>query len=512
MEKLPIPQKIRQTAETLEKGGFEAYLVGGCVRDLLLSREPNDWDITTNAKPEQIQALYPHTYYTNKFGTVGVVIDKGLDTHVTREPEACVSSETAEDGSREIDEKNVVEITPYRLESKYSDFRHPDHVAFSNRLEDDLGRRDFTINALAYSVSKGQLIDLYKGQCDIKDKLIRAVGEPDARFSEDALRMLRAVRLSAQLGFAIESETNEAILRNAHLLEHISAERIQEELGKIIMCDNAMPALQICHLLGLMKYIIPELEDGLGIEQRGEHIYDVWEHNLRSLNHAINRGWPFHVRLAALLHDVAKPKTRQRDTKRNIWTFHGHDVVGAKMTAKIMARLKFSRDISDKITKLVRYHLFFSDVDKITLSAVRRIVRNVGPENVWDLMKLRACDRIGTGRPKEAPYRLRKYEAMIEEAMRSPVTVQMLKIDGTKIMENTKQKPGPKIGLILNALMEEVLDNPDLNTRDYLENKTLLLNEVPIQELQRLANKGKEKKEGIEAEEIGAIRKKHGVE
>ena len=520
--KLNIPQRIAEVASTLEKAGFEAYLVGGCVRDILLSREPKDWDITTNARPEQIQDLFPRTFYENDFGTVGVVVEEGNDSHVTndanlsRETHDYVPHELSTEVTREpVEEKlhtEVVEVTPYRIEGKYSDYRHPDEVKFSNNLEDDLKRRDFTINALAYDVSKGQIVDLYKGQGDILRKTLRAVGNPTDRFQEDALRMLRAVRFAGELGFTIESDTQQAIVDCAGLLEQIAMERIKDEFSKMLMTANPAPTVQICHQLGLLKYFLPELEEGLGIEQRGEHLYDVWEHNLRSLQHAANRRWPFHVRLAALLHDVGKPKTRLRDEVRSMWTFHGHDVVGGHMTKRIMERLKFSRETTEAVTKLVRYHLFFSDVDKITLSAVRRMVRNVGPERIWDLMKVRACDRIGTGRPKEAPYRLRKYEAMIEEAMRAPVTVGMLKINGGRIMEVTGEKPGPKIGFTLHALLEEVLDNPELNTADYLEQQARKLVGLPEEELKKLGEQGKEKRGELEEEAVHEIRKRHHVQ
>ncbi|OHB25252.1 MAG: hypothetical protein A2542_03220 [Parcubacteria group bacterium RIFOXYD2_FULL_52_8] len=528
--KLTIPRQIQEITTTIENAGFTAYLVGGCVRDLLLSREPKDWDITTNARPEEIQALFPRTFYENEFGTVGVVIPKINVPHVTQvnssrethdyvphEPSwPAIASQRAENNSvtQETtgEETEVVEVTPYRIEGKYSDYRHPDEVKFSDKLEDDLKRRDFTINALAYSVSKGHIIDLYKGQDDILKRTLRAVGEPVDRFQEDALRMLRAVRLTAELGFSIELETQKAIVANAHLLQRIAVERIKDEFCKMLLCDAAAPAIQIAYQLGLLHQFLPELEEGINIEQRGEHLYDVWEHNLRSLQHAVNRGWPFHVRLAALLHDVGKPKTRLRDEARQMWTFHGHDVIGGRMTKNILGRMKFSREMIDTVTKLVRYHLFFSDVDKITLSAVRRLVRNVGPENVWDLMKVRACDRIGTGRPKEAPYRLRKYEAMIEEAVRAPVTVGMLAINGGKIMELAGERPGPKIGLTLHALLEEVLDNPSLNTADYLGQRAKELLLLPDEELRKLGEQGREKKEELDMAEVGEIRKRHHVQ
>jgi len=405
----------------------------------------------------------------------------------------------------------VVEITPYRLETKYSDKRHPDEVIFSNKLEDDLKRRDFTINSMAYSPSKGQLIDPFGGIKDISEMLIRAVGNPRDRLKEDALRILRAVRLGTTLGFRIDSELKNVIHETAHSLDKISIERINDEFVKIVMAKNPMEGVQTLNNMSVLKHILPELEEGIGVEQNGDHIYHVWEHNLRALQHSADRNWPLHVRLGALLHDVGKPKTRFWSKEKNDWTFYGHDVVGAKMAAKIMARLHFSKKISDIVTKLVRYHLFFSDVDKITLSAVRRIVRNVGPENVWDLMKVRACDRIGMGRPKETPYRLRKYEAMIEEAMRSPTSVGMLKIDGAKIMAVTQETPGPRIGWILHALLEEALENPEKNEEMFLMKRTGELSALSDNELKTIGEKGKGKKEEIESKEIAEIRKRHWV-
>lgn len=473
--------------DTLEQAGHEAYVVGGCVRDLLLERTPKDWDVTTNATPEEIQALFEETYYTNEFGTVGVV-------------NASVSDESL----------RVVEVTPYRLEGRYSDARRPDSVVFSRNINDDLKRRDFTVNALAYNPTKGELIDLYDGIKDIEAGMLRAVGEPKARFEEDALRLLRAIRIAAELGFAIEANTLAAIGETSSQLEKISKERIQAEFIRIINSQKPMDALVLCHKLGLLRYIVPELEDGIGIEQNQAHKYDVWGHNLRALQHAADKGWPFGVRIAALFHDIGKPKSRRRDDARGDWTFHGHDVVGARMTRKILEGLKFPRETVDNTANLVRWHMFFSDPDKITLSAVRRIIRNVGPEHIEELIRLRICDRIGTGRPKEQPFRLRKYEAMIEEALRDPISVSMLKLDGKRLME-LGEKPGPRFGWTLHALLEEVLDDPKRNTPEYLEPRALVLIKLPEQELRKLGEEGKEKKVEAEEAEIKDIHKKHFV-
>jgi len=322
---------------------------------------------------------------------------------------------------------------------------------------------------------------------------------------------LRAIRFGAELGFAIEDETMGAIQKFAERLAHVSTERIRDEFIKIIMSDSPMEGITLARKVGILKYIAPELEQGIDCEQNGDHIYHVWEHNLRALQHSADRKWPLHVRMAALLHDVAKPATRKWSPEKKDWTFYGHDVVGGKMSRVILERLRFPKEFTKTVSLLVRHHLFFSDIEKITLSAVRRIVAAVGPDLVWDLMHVRSCDRIGMGRPKETPYRLRKYHSMIEEAMRAPVSVGMLKVDGAKIMDITGEKPGPRIGWILHALFEEVLDHPERNTEEELTKKAKELAGLPEEELRKKGEGGKEKKEGKEAEEVGAIRKKYGV-
>ncbi|AKM83910.1 TPA: hypothetical protein DCZ46_01090 [Candidatus Campbellbacteria bacterium] len=486
--KFNIPKEVSQVTETLNNAGFEAYLVGGCVRDLILGKEPKDWDVTTNATPEQIQKIFEHTFYENTFGTVGVVNDETEDLKL-----------------------KTIEVTPYRLESEYSDSRRPDSVKFSDKLEDDLKRRDFTMNAIAYDPIKNELVDLYDGQKDIKNKTIKAVGGPEERFGEDALRILRAVRFKAELGFEIEKETGKAIQKMASKLEKISQERIRDEFVKIVMSENPMKGIELAHELEILKYIVPELEEGIGSDQKGAHIYTIWEHNLRAVQHSADKNWPLHVRLSALLHDVGKPATKRFDKIKKENTFYGHEVVGARMTEKILKRLKFPNEIVEIVTKLVRNHLFFSDVDKITLSAVRRIIANVGADRVWELMDVRSCDRIGMGVAKETSYRLKKYHSMIEEAMKDPVSVGMLKINGNDIIKNLKEKPGPKIGFILHALLEEVLDDPKLNTKEYLEKRADELLKLPEEELKKLGEAGKEKKDEEQEREVGEIRKKFGV-
>jgi len=486
--KYEIPEIIIKTVKTLTDNDFKAFLVGGCVRDLLLHTKPKDWDITTNAKPEQIQELFPKTVYENKFGTVAVI------------------NENTEDETLK-----VIEITPFRLESKYSDKRHPDIIRFAGNLEDDLKRRDFTINALALNIVSRETIDLINGQEDIKNKIIRTVGNPEDRFNEDALRILRAVRLATELNFEVSHETQEAIKKQARVLEIIAKERIRDEFVKIIMTDKPSNGIKMMQELGILKFVVPELEQGIAIEQNQAHKYDVWNHNLLSLDHAAFKKWSLEIRLAALFHDIGKPLSRQRSEEKNDWTFYGHDIIGAKMTFRILSNLRFSKKTTELVAKLVRYHLFFSDTEKITLSAVRRTVRNVGPENVWDLMKVRFCDRIGMARPKETPYRLRKYEAMIDEAMRTPLSVNMLKINGNRLMEILNIKPGPKIGQILHILLDQVLDDSERNTEKWLEKRAKELGELKEKELEKLSGQAKDKKDQLEWQEISEIREKWGV-
>jgi len=500
---LIIPKEVTHVTHTLEKAGFEAFLVGGCVRDMLLGRTPKDWDVTTNAKPEEIIALFEKTFYENDFGTVGVVNEEAKDETL-----------------------KVIEVTPYRIESRYSDGRHPDSVVFSQNIEDDLKRRDFTINSLAYSTSKGNIIDLFGGQKDINKKIIRTVGDPVDRFTEDGLRILRAIRLSSELDFEIEPETEKAIFENGYLLKNISAERIRDEFTRVIMSNKPRFGLITMRKLAVMKYVVPELENTYDVEQNKAHTFDVWEHLIRSAQHAAEKNYPLEVRLSALFHDISKPESRrwarlpspavsdnggQGKEPAGQWTFYGHEVVGARITKKILSNLKYPAKTIEKVVTLVRWHMFFSDTEQISLSAVRRMIVNVGRDNIWDLMNMRVCDRIGTGRPKEDPYRLRKYHAMIEEALRDPISVGMLKIDGKKLMEVCKITPGPKIGFTLHALLEEVLEDPTKNTAEYLEKRAKKLIKLPDKELRALGEQGKITKEETDEEEIKKIRGKHWV-
>lgn len=485
-----IPEQVINAYETLRNAGFECFIVGGCVRDLIIGREPKDWDITTNATPEEIIALFPKTVYENSFGTVAVVFEKEGETPL------------------------IIEITPYRTESTYSDNRHPDSVSFAKTLSEDLKRRDFTINALAYDLYKGHLVDEWGGVSDIKDKVVRTVGDASERFQEDALRMMRAVRFSTQLGFAIEVSTLSAISEKSHLIKNVSFERVRDEFERIILSKDSVVGIGLLQRLGLLSHSIPELEEGIGCEQKGEHIYDVFEHMLHALGHASEKNLSLPIRLAALFHDIGKPRTRRWDGTKaggaGKYTFFGHEVVGAHMTKKIMERLKFPKDTTELVTKFVRYHMFFSDTKQITLSAVRRTIVNIGREHIWELMEVRECDRVGM-KKNETSYRLRKYHAMIEEALRAPTSVGMLKINGDYMIKEMGMKPGREMGWILHALLDECLEDDTKNTLEHLEQRARELATLDSNTLKTLGEKGKEKKEEVEEEELKEIRKKHKV-
>jgi tRNA nucleotidyltransferase (CCA-adding enzyme) len=484
-----IPKEVQHVADTLEHRGFEAYLVGGCVRDLLVGKTPKDWDITTDAHPTEIESLFANTYINNDFGTVGVVNEETEDPTL-----------------------KVVEVTPYRTESEYSDARRPDSVSFGVSLEEDLKRRDFTVNAIAYRLKDEKIVDLFNGEEDIKAKRLKAVGNAAERFKEDALRMMRAVRLAVELDFVIEGETMSAIAENAENLSRISKERIRDEFIRILNSKQPMQGIIFLEKLGMLPFVAPDLLRGIGVEQNQAHAYDVYEHLLRTMQHAADKDWDFDIRLAGLFHDISKPETRRWSDEKKDWTFHGHEVVGARVAKKAFQDLKFPKEKVDRISNLIRWHMFFSDPDQVTLSAVRRTIANVGEENIWDLLKIRRCDRIGTGRPKEQPFRLRKYTAMVEEALRDPISVKMLKIDGTRIMELTGERPSKKLGDTLSALLEEVLEDPLKNTTDYMEKRALELMNMSESELAELGQKGRLKKEEEEASAVAELHKKHKVD
>lgn len=486
-----IPTEVSHVTSTLQKAGFEAYLVGGCVRDLLLGRTPKDWDIATSATPEKIQDLFEHTFYENDYGTVGVVNDDTEDTTL-----------------------ETIEVTPFRKEGTYSNSRHPDSIEFAKTIYEDLDRRDFTVNAIAYDPNpnnKVSFIDPHKGHSDVLSKTIRAVGDPSKRFEEDALRILRAIRLATELEFSIEEKTLGFIRNTSKRLENISKERIRDEFSRIVASNNPSWGIQMLQKLNMLKFIAPELEKGVGVEQNQAHKHDVWEHLLGALQGAAKKNFPFEVRMAALFHDVGKPHTKRTGGKHTKYTFHGHDVVGARIVKKTLKNLRFPSEIVETVTTLVRHHMFFSDTEIITHTAVRRLLARVGKENIENLMNLRICDRIGMGRPKEEPYRFRKYKSMLEEVQRDPISVGMLEMSGDKIMDVTHETPGPRIGWILHALLEEVLEDPGINSKGHLKDRVLELSNLGDAELRELGVSGEEKKQVRETEEVKSLHKKYHV-
>jgi tRNA nucleotidyltransferase (CCA-adding enzyme) len=482
---MEIPKEIQLIAEKLGKAGYEAHLVGGCVRDLLLKKAPRDWDIATNAKPKDIQKLFPDSVYENEFGTVGVKTD-------------------ANDLSLK-----VIEITTYREEGKYTDKRHPDEVQFAKNIADDLSRRDFTMNAIAYSLADKKYIDPFKGEKDLQAKTIRAVGNALERFEEDALRLLRAVRLSAQLHFKIEKKTADAITKKAELLEFISKERIRDEITKLLMTDTAADGINTLQELGLLKHVFPELVEGVGIGQNKHHVFTVFEHNLKSLEYAAKKNFPLDIRIASLLHDVGKPRTKKGNGYNS--TFYGHQVVGERMALKMLDTLRFPKNLTEKAALLIREHMFVYDPETVTLSGVRRLIARVGKDNMDDLIKLREADRIGSGVPKAQPYRLRYLQAMVEKVQKDPVHPKMLLVKGDEVMKILAIPPGPKVGKILAVLLEEVLDNPKLNTKPILTERVKELGTMTEKELGKQAKQATQKASEVQTRIDREIKKKYFV-
>ena len=416
----------------MTKAGYSCYLVGGSVRDLLLKRETHDWDFTTNAPPDKIQAVFgDKSFYNNSYGTVGVNLVPG----------------------------ETVQITPFRKESGYFDQRHPDIISWAETLEEDLARRDFTINAMAID---GALVDPFNGEADLKNKLIRCVGDANDRFKEDGLRLMRAVRIATQLGFVIEENTFEAIKKNAELLKKISGERVRDELIKILSSDFPADGIRLLYNAQLLQVILPELTAGVGIRQPGHHIYDVFTHSVKALEACDNQSWV--IRLAALLHDVGKPATyKERDGKP---TFYNHETVGAAITRDIANRWHFAKVDREKLYALVRWHMF-SVSEFITDAAVRRFIKRVGPQNTTDMLDVRTADRIGSG-SKPTSWRHEDFKRRIIKVQAHVPSVNDLAVDGHDVMEVLKIAPGPEIGRILNKLFEEITEDPKKNERESL--------------------------------------------
>ncbi|HOY60893.1 MAG TPA: HD domain-containing protein [Candidatus Woesebacteria bacterium] len=437
MEKRQLPEKVKIVMQkVLDKNG-KIYVVGGAVRDWILKKEVNDWDFATNLTPEEMKKIFPkNSFCENQFGTFSVVVGKD----------------------------EIFEITTYRSEAGYSDKRHPDKISWGKTLKEDLERRDFTINAIALDI-EGQITDLHGGIEDLNNRLIKTVGNPDDRFSEDALRMMRAIRIAAQIGFLIEEKTFESIQKNAPLIKEIAGERIRDELFKILLSKKPGDGIRLLKNSGLLAEIMPELLLGVGMGQKGHHIYDVWDHELEALNNCQSKN-PV-TRLACLLHDVGKPVVMKEEKGEK--TFYNHEVVGSRIAVNIGKRLRLSKDELEQLFILVRWHMFTVE-DTQTDKAVRRFIRNVTPKYLDEMISLRRSDRLGSG-AKESSWRWELFKKRLIEVQKQPFSVKDLKVNGLDVMEILKIKPSRKVGEVLDKLFAEVEEKPELNVREILLEK-----------------------------------------
>lgn len=434
-----LPQPVKDFMQTLTDNGFEVYVVGGAVRNLLLKKEVTNWDFTTNATPPQIQELFPDHFYHNVYGTVTV---KSGDF--------------------------LFEITPYRKESGYADSRHPTTIEWASSLEEDLKRRDFTINAMAYDGKK--IIDLFDGKKHIDERKIVAVGDPDMRFQEDALRLMRGIRFAAQLGFFIDDATRLSITNNASLIKNISWERIRDELMKILSSDHPSEGFLFLRNTGILKHILPELDECFAIPQKSpkrHHIYDVGTHLIMALK-ACPSPDPI-VRFAAVMHDIGKVGTFHKDEETGLITFYNHEVVGTMQAKQIAARLRLSNEQKEKFVRLIEYHQFTVSEDQ-TDKAVRRFIREVGKEYVNDMFDVRTADRIGSGSTPTS-WRLDLFKKRVIEVQKEPFTVKDLKVDGLDVMKIKKIQPSKLVGDILDTLFEKVVNKELVNDREVLLNE-----------------------------------------
>lgn len=460
---ITLPKEVTELLNKFKKNKFQIYVVGGAVRDMLLDPSTEftpseaeglrtsskkvielDWDFTTNATPEQILKMFPDAFYNNIYGTVSIPVQTQNFASL---------------------QKTVFEITPFRKESDYTDSRHPDKIIWAKTIEEDLARRDFTINAMAYDGKN--IVDPYNGQKDLTNKLIKSVGDPNKRFNEDALRLLRAIRFTSQLGFLIEDVTRNSIQKNAELITKISAERIRDEFLKILESEHPAEGILFLKSTGLLIYVLPEVDICFTIPQKSpkrHHIYDVGTHLVMALKHCPSKD-PI-TRFASLIHDIGKAKTFYKDKKTDLITFHNHEVVGKKQAEIIADRFKLSNKQKDKLVKLIQFHQFtVSEIQ--TDKAVRRFIRNVGKEYLNDIIDLRFGDRIGSG-AKPTSWRFDLFRKRLEEVQKQPFQIKDLKIDGNDVMKILKIKPGRQVGEILQKLFDQVIEGKTKNEKQVL--------------------------------------------
>ncbi len=441
---IKLPEEVRKLMDEFKKNKYRIYVVGGAVRDALLKKTVDNWDFTTNAVPDEIRKLFPDSFYNNIYGTVSIPQDK-----------------------------IIFEITPFRKESNYSDSRHPEKIEWAKTVEEDLSRRDFTINAIAYDGKN--IIDPYGGQKDLSNKLIKAVGDPDTRFNEDALRLLRAVRFTSQLGFLIEDATRDSIQKNAGLITKISWERIRDEFLKILGGDHPSEGILFLKNTGLLAYILPEVDVCFSIPQKSpkrHHVYDVGTHLVMALKHCPSIDQI--TRFATLIHDIGKAKTFHKDEKTDLITFYNHEVVGRKQAEKIAERYKLSNKQKDKLITLVAEHQYTVSETQ-TDKAIRRFIRSVTKEYLQDMLDLRTGDRIGSG-AKPTSWRNELFKKRLEEVQKQPFQIKDLKIDGNDVMKLLKIKPSPQVGSILKKLFDKVSEGKIKNEKQALLDQLTTIN------------------------------------
>jgi tRNA nucleotidyltransferase (CCA-adding enzyme) len=521
--KLELPFEVLFVCYVLQENGFDAYLVGGAIRDLILQSTDafhhknlsiTDYDFTTNAKPEKILEIFPESFYENNFGTVSITHEDTLEliekNHQLPEKnllskiennkkdnliidlakaEKIHESLTTEEILLPSEEKKPkpFEITTYRTDGTYHDHRRPETVSWGETINEDLDRRDFTINAMAIKIDKDflkevfnkkeikstysldldsfELVDPHEGIKDLAHGTIEAVGDPNLRFKEDALRMLRAIRFSVQLGISIGEKTFEALREHSHLIAHVSWERIRDEFFKMIASPEPKKAILLLEETKMLEHVLPEILNMKGVEQAGHHTTDVWVHSLDALDNCPSID-PI-VRLSALLHDVGKPLTYE-EKDGNI-TFYNHEVIGSRVASKIAKRFKLSKVDTQRVFILTRFHMFHYQ-EHNTDASIRRFMRKVGLENIDDILDLREGDRLGSG-AKKTSWRLEEMKERMVEQLNQPMEVKDLAINGNDLISELSLKPGRILGEILQTLFEEVLENPELNTKEILLEK-----------------------------------------
>ena len=434
-----IAQPVLEICKELRNAGESAWVVGGCVRDMLRGEKVNDWDVATTALPKKVQETFRRVIPTGiDHGTV-TVLWKG----------------------------ESFEVTSPRGEGGYSDGRRPDNVVFVGNIDQDLARRDFTVNAIAYDPVDGQVVDPFDGLTDMRNRVLRAVGNPTERFQEDGLRILRGARFVATLEFELEEETEAAFGSALDTFRKVSPERVREEWLKAMKASTPSRAFEVMRRTGILEVTYPELLEQVGCEQNQWHAYDVWNHTMRVLDES--DGNPIE-RVAALLHDVAKPRTRAKSDKTNDWTFYHHEKVGADMADRWLRDYRFSNSERELITGLIRHHLICYG-SEWTDAAVRRFIKRVGADNIDPLLRLGIADALGKGRNVEAELAaLKELRGRVEQAIEEggALTTGDLAIGGNDIVRLLEGGAGPAVGQILRALLEKVIDDPSLNTRDKL--------------------------------------------